>query len=371
MPTPWIRITEEGENQSDTSSEYSSTEASIAFTVPDFDRHSLRSDLLSAQRFIPRTVTFPDIDKQDQTSEAETEAGDEGDNGGERRDPRHVARLSASLSSTHVLSDGLVPSPLFSRTKKLAKIPFPTPKVSVDAPTTPETRALPPTPYAYHTRRTLFPVRKTAIQTLMSRHEGNLPSDCLLSSPTPPSIYTDATPPQTATTTHTSAATPATSRFTAIASFFTPQPINSHLDTFLSSSSLARYNDALASFRTVIISAISATSTAIETTNRIQKEHEEEKRRAFLTQAHDKSACGKRLASYWLLSMPVRCPTGSMLRGVDRAQAKEENQKLKKTRERIEKLREEGFHVRKERYGWKGAEYYDDLRRMAERELHM
>jgi hypothetical protein len=45
------------------------------------------------------------------------------------------------------------------------------------------------------------------------------------------------------------------------------------------------------------------------------------------------------------------------------------NRKAAGKRERIERLRQNGWRVNKERFGWKGEDYYRELRRRAEVEL--
>ena len=48
----------------------------------------------------------------------------------------------------------------------------------------------------------------------------------------------------------------------------------------------------------------------------------------------------------------------------------QEDVKAKGKRERIEKLKKDGWQsIRKERYGFKGVVYYEELRRRVEREL--
>jgi hypothetical protein len=45
------------------------------------------------------------------------------------------------------------------------------------------------------------------------------------------------------------------------------------------------------------------------------------------------------------------------------------NPKAAEKKERIERLRQNGWRVNKERFGWKGEDYYRELRRRAEVEL--
>lgn len=78
----------------------------------------------------------------------------------------------------------------------------------------------------------------------------------------------------------------------------------------------------------------------------------------FLQKEHKANQC-KRLASYWSFKLAV---TGDDGEGCG-------DRKATETKERIERLRNNGWTVMKERYGWKGEEYYADLRRRAEMEL--
>ena len=462
-------------------SEQSISNGSIAYSVPDFDRYSPRTDSPIARIGLPHTIAFPDIDEQDRhnmssydtvdagvprtitfsdirqhnskaftasssSSTATVGALDEAETPtkssrlptpstyavlcsiSEGRDldtaavsccgsdvtispkhesptrtklssklpvpspAKHLSRLSASLSSQSVLSPGMVPSPLFSRTKKQAAVPFPAPEVSIDALpnggvfTKNNNRDAsasvqrPPLPIIRAPQ--MSPVRKSAIQTLISRFESTLPAPSLLSPRTPLfprtismlhtplSTYTDVSLPLSAFDTPYQALalkTPATQRFNLIANIFT-------------SRSLARYNSALSGFRTSILSAIASSTEKIEEISELQERHAEEKRKTFLTSSGE---AGKRMASYWLLSTPQPGPTRKVegksmasrdvMNGKNKRDGGEDisrnSEEAKKKRERIEKLRNEGWKVRKEKWGWKGAEHYDELRHAAERDL--
>jgi hypothetical protein len=71
-------------------------------------------------------------------------------------------------------------------------------------------------------------------------------------------------------------------------------------------------------------------------------------------QKEHKAKQSKRLASYWMLKPAAEG-------AVDANNAEK--------RERIERLRQNGWRVNKERFGWKGEDYYRELRRRAEVEL--
>jgi hypothetical protein len=103
---------------------------------------------------------------------------------------------------------------------------------------------------------------------------------------------------------------------------------------------LVRYNANLSSFRTQLSEHITSISDAITTTTALQKEH--------------KAKQSKPLASYWMLKPAAE--------GAVDANNTER-------RERIERLRQNGWRVNKERFRWKGEDSYRGLRRRAEVEL--
>jgi hypothetical protein len=121
-------------------------------------------------------------------------------------------------------------------------------------------------------------------------------------------------------------------------SYHTPEAPAS-LQPTVNSLHLVRYNANLSSFRTQLSEHITSVSDAITKTAALQKEH--------------KAKQSKRLASYWMLKPAAEG-------AVDANNAK---------RERIERLRQNGWRVNKERFGWKGEDYYRELRRRAEVEL--
>jgi len=88
---------------------------------------------------------------------------------------------------------------------------------------------------------------------------------------------------------------------------------------------------------------LASVSDAIATTTALQQEH--------------KAKQSKRLASYWLLKPPAAEEDDS------------EDRKAADKKARIERLKQNGWRVTKERYNWKGEHYYAELRRMAEIEL--
>ena len=121
-------------------------------------------------------------------------------------------------------------------------------------------------------------------------------------------------------------------------SHHTPEPPTS-LQSTVNSLHLVHYNANLSSFRTQLSGHITSVSDAIIKTTALQNEH--------------KAKQSKRLASYWMLKPAAE--------GVVDANDAE--------RERIERLRQNGWRVNKERFGWKGEDYYRELRRKAEVEL--
>jgi hypothetical protein len=105
---------------------------------------------------------------------------------------------------------------------------------------------------------------------------------------------------------------------------------------------LARYNANLYSFSAQLAAHLASISSAITKTTILQKEH--------------KAKQSKRLASYWMLKPAAE---GS----------KEVDLKTAEMKERMDRLRQIGWKVNKERFGWKGEEYYRELRRRVEDEL--
>jgi hypothetical protein len=417
---PVIRVSSRTRTPSEASSHYSSSSSSVSdtYTVPDFERYSPRPDLLTGPNFLPRTVTFPNVQKQEQEwNKAEQAAlGDDLEaTPSQTRQPSYQNRLSACLSSTHLLDEELVPSPLFSRTRKTAHVPFPTISASLDPiaangigtlSISEPPRPLPRTPHNHLTHQTLLPARLTAVQTLISKYEKALPS------PTSPSSETTSAPALTPSPHPT--ATPTTARFAEIASAFAPKnepssptpafpttaKADSTIASYLTSRSLARYNTHLSSFATSLRASLSRVENMIDEAHEIQERHTLEKQEAVIREAQENGGLRKtRVASYWLLppstpttpstpatplprrpplSAPTPCKSASRsafattqqlptLRSRLRKSKPEENDL--KRRQRIEKLRVCGFEVRKERYGWKGGRYYEELRRRVEVEL--
>jgi hypothetical protein len=122
----------------------------------------------------------------------------------------------------------------------------------------------------------------------------------------------------------------------------TSLPLDSIHASARSSLHLARYNANLSSFRSQLSAHFTSVSNAINKTKILQQEH--------------KAKQGKRLASYWMLK-----PAAESSGEVDRRAADK--------KERIDRLRQNGWNVNKETFGWKGEEYYRELRRRAEVEL--
>lgn len=109
-----------------------------------------------------------------------------------------------------------------------------------------------------------------------------------------------------------------------------------------SSSRLARYNTDLLSFHTRLSAHLASVSDDIRKTTVLQQEHKAER-------------C-KWLASYWMLSPALQ-------------DSEEADRKAGEKNARIDRLRQNGWRVNKDRFGWKGEEYYRELRRRVELEL--
>lgn len=290
----------------------------------------------------------------------------------------HANRLSASLSSTHQLCEDLVPCPLFKKTKKMIKVSFEADEVQPPRP-------LPPTPFSFHTHMSLLPTRKTAVQTLISRYEGTIPS--------PGSSYVTATPPASGRSQLT-LRTPITPRFNMIREAFAPSPNHAHLRAYLTSRSLAHYNRQLTDFRTCLLTALAQVAKVHDVAEALQQRHDEDKRAAALRD-NSVGLPKNRLASMWLLTTPGKPTTSkpcvprgpqkqdvgspSRSRMLARSESLRHRKKVplryrveeskEKRAQRIKKLRDNGFKVNKERCGWKGEEYYEKFRRRVEIEL--
>lgn len=264
-------------------------------------------------------------------------------------DSTHKDRLIKSLSTMHTFTDELVPSPLFSRSRKAASV---IEKANNGGGGTP--RPLPPLPFNhnvnFHVQGTRIvqipkstPVRKTAVQTLIARFEGSLPlppSPTLTDSPWSPS--------------------PLTPRFQQIKEAFSPNPHNQHLETYLYSADLGRYNASLAEFRHQLRKHISFVDAQIHQVQAVQAEH-----------ATSKALTNNRLASFWSFEHASKNSASDRFRSTTKSAGPQENTDPKATakRARIEKLRRNGWAVCKEDHGFKGEQYYENLRRIAEREL--
>jgi hypothetical protein len=321
--TPTIEVFNHTRKASD-ESEYSTSNSSVSetYTVPDFNKYSPRPDLLAPTRTIPRTVTFPDVAKMDETDDSEDSEDASQQDSLDAPSPEHIrhkARLSACLSSTHVLANDLVPSPLFSRTKKTAHVPFPPGLGQLNANTdtiTPEVtdqppRPLPRTPFTHTDHTTLLPSRRTAVQTLITKYENKLPS------PNTPSSYTTASvPPSSAFTPRVQAIpekTPTTARFANIASIFAPNKADrlaEKVNASLSSHAMARYNSCLADFRTCLHTSISRIEEMIDQAHETHERRLQEKREqdAISATPEPKGMGQTRLRSFWLLKDPLPSP---------------------------------------------------------------
>ncbi|KIV85033.1 hypothetical protein PV11_00769 [Exophiala sideris] len=250
----------------------------------------------------------------------------------------HRTRLSQSLSNSHALAEELVPSPLFSRACNDAETAQPQTDTTY--------RPLPPLPFAHKanfevqgSRIVQIPtMRKTAVQTLIARYEGCLP---VLQSPV-----------------ETSTPSPVTPRFRMIHNAFSPDPSNDHLDAYLSSASLTRYNASLADFASQLRKHICFLDGELARVRSVQDER-----------ATAKTLTNNRLASFWTLSTASTSAAARRQQGDDHEDVDGEEPVLKAKKERINRLRLAGWNVRKEKHGYKGEEWYNSLRRRLEREL--
>lgn len=268
----------------------------------------------------------------------------------------HKSRLSQSLSLEHQLADELVPSPLFSRKPKQARITDPDESVAA-------VRPLPPLPFNHQSdfelrgcRIAQVPaMRKTAVQTIIARYEGSFPSPESIESPSPSSAA--------------AIESPVTPRFKAIRDAFAPNPVNVHLDAYLASPDLNQYNTCLADFRLQLRNHI----TYLE--REITRVHEAQDERTA-AKALSKSS----FASFWSFEQPICSPKRKSpgarddIEASDSASAHGEDEHSKESRgrvgkERIERLRLDGWQVRKEEHGYKGSDWYEGLASRVESEL--
>ncbi|KIW65150.1 hypothetical protein PV04_07432 [Phialophora macrospora] len=296
------------------------------------------------------TVTEPDTPKGDQLIIPEA-PGTQG------------TCLGRALSSPQALQQDLVPSPLFSRNAKFARLPQPTDGNDIPRPL--------PLPFNHNplffkmdgTRIVQDPLlRKTAVQTLIARYEGILPLP-----PSTPLTISRSTP-----------TTPdnVTPRFRMIRDAFSPDPQNEHLEAYLSSTAsarLARYNDKLAEFRARLRNHIAYVDGELTRVQKMQTERRaarmlgpKQRYASFWSFDAARSPCPKRRKS------PMEDDDGDEdgPPGEDVSVHDEEDAKAKAKKERIDRLRQQGWRVRKENHGFKGTQFYDDLCSCVENELN-
>ncbi|EXJ88231.1 hypothetical protein A1O1_05161 [Capronia coronata CBS 617.96] len=269
----------------------------------------------------------------------------------------HKSRLSQSMSLEHQLADDLVPSPLFSRKSKQARITESVPDVTH--------RPLPPLPFGHQSNfevrgsRIVQVLRKTAVDTLIAQYEG-----CLPLSPSPTQTLSPTVHRNAGTVTES----PVTPRFRAIRDAFTPNPVNGNLEAYLSSPDLSEYNASLADFRMQLRNHM------IYLDKEISRVH-----KAQVERTATKALCKTRFASFWSFEHLANTPKRKCrpLQDIDATSSPDSGVKItgenepraQASNERIDKLRLEGWHVRKEDHGFKGVQWYEDLSRRVETEL--
>ncbi|KAK5062442.1 hypothetical protein LTR84_004513 [Exophiala bonariae] len=269
-------------------------------------------------------------------------------------DPTHKDRLLKSLSTMHTLTEELVPSPLFSRLRKSATISQePEPSDSGCHDTRGSTsKPLPPLPFNHKTDFQVLgtrivqipkstPVRKTAVQTLIARYDGLLPF-----------------PPSPVSTDPLWSPFPITPRYDKIKEAFSLDTHNHHLEAYLYCADLTHYNASLSEFRHQLRNQLTFINTQLNQVHAAQAEH-----------AQSKALTQNRLASFWSLD-----PASHSARDISRSTSATGERgppdpRATARQARIEKLRRNGWAVSKESHGFKGEQYYDGLRRIAEREL--
>jgi hypothetical protein len=119
---------------------------------------------------------------------------------------------------------------------------------------------------------------------------------------------------------------------------------------------LTTHTTHLLTFRSLVSKHLTTITATIATTSTLQTHHK------FLTQS-------KRIPSFWSFE-PVTT-TNTTKGGDDDGDGEGEccADEVREKRERIERLRGSGWRVTKERHGWKGGKYYEELREAAMEEL--
>jgi hypothetical protein len=163
---------------------------------------------------------------------------------------------------------------------------------------------------------------------------------------------------------------PVTPRFRLIRDAFSPDPRNEDLQAYLSSASLTSYNASLSEFRNRVLHHIMFLGAAIRRVQDIQAQR-------TATKALSKT----RFASFWSLehcrdrasikpdpgpALPSRSSQSPKKQGHE---GREPPTFRRAQKERIEKLRCEGWTVQKEKHGFKGVEWYENFRSRVEAEL--
>ncbi|KAL9618793.1 MAG: hypothetical protein Q9160_006516 [Pyrenula sp. 1 TL-2023] len=116
-----------------------------------------------------------------------------------------------------------------------------------------------------------------------------------------------------------------------------------------------RYASLLRDLTSQVTAHLSYIESIIVETNFLQQEHRRKK-------AQGEDGAEGRKASYWLLSSQA---TTNKVKG-----SKKET-KGPELKEKIERLKKEGWRINKERKGWKGEEYYKNLREKAWAEMEI
>ena len=153
---------------------------------------------------------------------------------------------------------------------------------------------------------------------------------------------------------------------------FSPDPRNECLEAYLNttaSAELNRYNAHLSDFGVHLRGHITYVEGEVARVQELQ------------AQRNASRAVGskQRFASFWSLELPqspppANSPCPRSRRGVvdvalEEGVDGEEDAKVKAQKQRIERLRREGWVVRKERHGFRGGAFYDELCRRVEAEL--
>jgi hypothetical protein len=159
---------------------------------------------------------------------------------------------------------------------------------------------------------------------------------------------------------------------------FSPDPHNEHLEAYLSSTAsaqLTRYNAKLADFRAQLRKHIAYVDGEVARVQKMQNERHaarmlgpKQRYASFWSFEATRSPCPRRRKGPMEDDEGAEHDDGQHGEGLEAHD--EEDAKSKVEKERIDRLRQQGWRVRKENHGFKGVQFYDDLCSCVENELN-